>query len=540
VKREPLRYLAQILALAAIYVAVARLGLMLAPVGRFAALVWPPTGIALAALVLVGYRLWPGVALGAFAVNAWIGAPVLVALGMSLGNTLEALMGAYLLRRVGGFRRSLDRLRDVLALIGLGAGISTTVSATIGVSSLLLGGLLSTGEFVETWRAWWLGDAYSVLVLGSSLLARRPLPQVRPRQLVEASALSAVLIGASVLIFAQSPSSPASGFIQACMLIPLLVLAALRFEIKGATGTVFLVSMIAIWATSLGRGPFVQETLSRSLLFLQAFMAIAAVTVLVVGAIVAERTEAMWREKLLAMVSHDLRNPLNVIRLAARSLLEQLPVADRARRQVAIVERSTDRMSSLVRDLMDLSAIEARQLKLQQQEHDAGSLVSEIVEMMRTVAAEKSQELRQVVPLEPLTVICDRDRVLQVLSNLVDNALKFTPAGGSISVGFDRFENEVRFSIADTGPGIPRDQLPHVFERFWKAPQAKQSGIQGVGLGLSIARGIVEAHGGTMWADSQVGVGSVFHFALSSKPREAGWPPLGARLRLVRFIAGVA
>jgi signal transduction histidine kinase len=515
---------------------------MLAPVSRFAALVWPPTGIALAALVLVGYRLWPGVALGAFVVNAWIGAPVLVALGISVGNTLEALMGTYLLRRVGGFRRSLDRLRDVLALIGLGATISTTVSATIGVSSLLAGGLLSRGDFVETWRAWWLGDAFSDLVVGSSLLARsRPqLPQVRPRQLVEASALSAVLIGASVLIFAQSPSSPASGFVQACLLIPLLVVAALRFEIKGATATVFLVSMIAIWATSLGRGPFVQETLSRSLLFLQAFMAIAAVTVLVVGAIVAERMEAMWREKLLAMVSHDLRNPLNVIRLASRSLREQLPVAHRARRQVAIVERSTDRMNSLVRDLMDLSAVEARQLKLQQQEHDAGSLVSEIVETMRPVAVEKSQELRQVVPSDPLTVICDRDRVLQVLSNLVDNALKFTPAGGSITAGFDRFENEVRFSIADTGPGIPRDQLPHVFERFWKGPQAKQSGIQGVGLGLSIAKGIVEAHGGTMWADSQVGLGSVFHFALSARPREVGRPTHPARLRLIRFIAGVS
>lgn len=138
-----LHYLAKVAILFALYFSTGKLGLMMGAVGGFAPLVWPPTGISLAALLLFGYRLWPGVAVGAFLVNLSSGAPPLVATGIALGNTLEALSGAYLLRRYAGWRNSLDHLRDVLALLVLAALLSTMVSATMGVSSLWLGGVIS-------------------------------------------------------------------------------------------------------------------------------------------------------------------------------------------------------------------------------------------------------------------------------------------------------------------------------------------------------------------------------------------------------------
>jgi len=150
--------------LCVLYFATARFGLSLDAVNGFAAAVWPPTGIALMALVVGGYCLWPGIALGALLVNLSAGAPVLVACGMALGNTLEALLGAVLLKRVVGFRLSLDRLQDVVGLVVLTA-LSTLVSATIGVTSGWLGGVIAAAAFEKAWRTWWLGDVLGDLVV---------------------------------------------------------------------------------------------------------------------------------------------------------------------------------------------------------------------------------------------------------------------------------------------------------------------------------------------------------------------------------------
>src|SRR5205085_1750919 len=166
----PARRVVAILALAAVYYAAAKFGLELAYGNRSVTAVWPPTGIALAALLLGGYRLWPGIALGAFLANEWTGVPLGTVLGITLGNTLEALAGAYLLRRIAGFRIQLDRVRDVLALAVLAAVLSTLVSATIGVTSLWLGTDLPAHRIATTWRVWWLGDLGGDLIVAPFVL----------------------------------------------------------------------------------------------------------------------------------------------------------------------------------------------------------------------------------------------------------------------------------------------------------------------------------------------------------------------------------
>src|SRR5215471_1564676 len=157
-----------ILILFAAYYATGRLGLWLDAVSGFASLVWAPTGISLVALLIFGYRLWPGIALGAFLVNTTVGAPFAVACGISVGNTLEAVLGVYLVRRVAHFER-LDRLRDVAALV-LAALVSTLVSATIGMACLWAGGLVASSAVRTTWTAWWIGDALGDLLVAPLLL----------------------------------------------------------------------------------------------------------------------------------------------------------------------------------------------------------------------------------------------------------------------------------------------------------------------------------------------------------------------------------
>jgi PAS domain S-box-containing protein len=288
IKRGTITYVAKAGLLAVIYVALARFGLQIHAVSAFATLVWPPTGIALAAILVLGYRFWPGIAVGALVANLWTGAPLPVALGIALGNTLEALLGAYALRRIPGFRSSLDRLQDVIGLVVLAGVFSSMVSATIGVSSLLFGGIITPERFAVTWRTWWVGDAIGALIIAPLVLTWKQAgktPASR-RRLVEASLLGLLLGFASLFIFELSKDG------LVALLSPLLIWAALRFEQRGAARATFLVSVIATWATVRGHGPFMRQPLEEGLFVLQAFMALTAATFLVLGAVASERRRA--------------------------------------------------------------------------------------------------------------------------------------------------------------------------------------------------------------------------------------------------------
>jgi PAS domain S-box-containing protein len=277
--------------LCVIYFATAKFGLSLDAVSGFAAAVWPPTGVALAALVLYGYRLWPGIALGAFLVNLSAGAPVLVAGGMALGNTLEALVGTVLLERVVGFRPSLDRLQDVLGLIALAAGFSTLVSATIGVTSGWLGGVIPAATYGDAWRTWWLGDALGDLVVAPLLFvwSRRGRIALSWNWIAEALILLVAVGGLSLVVFdVPTPALSLSRY----LIFVVLILVVLRLGPHGVVTALALRSAIAIWGTAQSFDPFAGPTLHESLFFLQTFMSLVAVTFLILAAAMTERRQA--------------------------------------------------------------------------------------------------------------------------------------------------------------------------------------------------------------------------------------------------------
>jgi signal transduction histidine kinase len=520
-------YLARVLLLGGVYTVVGHYGLRLDAVSNFATLVWAPTGLSLAALLLFGVELWPGVALGALAVNAWNGAPVLVGLGIALGNTLEALIGAAALRRIPGFRPRLDRVVDVLGLIILSAALSTMVSATIGVASLEAGGLIAAASVVETWRAWWLGDAIGALVVTPLLLTwlSPPRPAAGGRRLLEAIVLGIALVGLGWYVLNGADGGPLWVFRQRSSLFPLLIWAALRFGVRGASAATFLISGMAIGATALGRGTFVRPELHQGLELLQAFMAVVALTSLVLAALTAERRRAdeerivhLHRERLsradaelalqlrdetLAIVSHDLRSPLGAITATAQSLFQHVP-DEAARRQLDLVQRAAMRMDRLIGDLLDSAAIGAGRLAIVPQPTRAGVLVREVVGLWQPGAAQQRISLeiasRDGAGGDPETLVtCDRERVMQVLSNLLSNALRFTPPNGRVVISVEVVGSLAQFAVEDNGPGIAAEHLPHLFQRYWQAPNQRG---EGTGLGLFIAKGIIEAHGGHIWVDT--------------------------------------
>ena len=225
-----------------------------------------------------------------------------------------------------------------------------------------------------------------------------------------------------------------------------------------------------------------------------------------------EATRALRaRDRVLGIVAHDLRNPLNVIAMSADLLLDPTFSDGQRADQIQMIIRSAKRMDRLIQDLLDVARIEADRLFIQRSSQEPARLAREAVELNAALAAVKSLDLRLAPVGELPTVAADHDRILQLLANLIGNAIKFTPENGIIEVRVERADDMVRFDVADDGPGIPADELPNLFQPFW---QAQRGSIEGAGLGLMIARGIVEAHGGTIWAESMVGEGSTFSFTL--------------------------
>ena len=222
------------------------------------------------------------------------------------------------------------------------------------------------------------------------------------------------------------------------------------------------------------------------------------------------------REHVLAVVSHDFRNALGVIGTSARLLLVGSPDDAARKRRLQTLVRVAERMTRLVQDLLDVSRLQGgHALSINPSEQEVMPLIQDACEGFRIVIEEKFISLDcdscEAVP----NVLVDRDRILQVLSNLVGNAAKFTPEGGTITVSVKATGRDVQFSVSDTGPGIRAEEMAHIFDRFW---QATRTASLGTGLGLPIAKGIVEAHGGTIWVESQPGIGTTFYFTVPSAP----------------------
>ncbi len=227
---------------------------------------------------------------------------------------------------------------------------------------------------------------------------------------------------------------------------------------------------------------------------------------------------ARLRDQVLGLVAHDLRNPLGVILMQAAALDRR---GGGAAPGAQAIHRAAARMNRLIQDLLDVAVMEAGKLSLERAPLAPAELIADAVEAQRPLAASAARELRVEAAGALPEIAADRHRLLQVFENLIGNAVKFTRAGGRITVGAAARAGEVVFSVADDGAGIAPDELPHVFERFW---QARRTGRGGAGLGLAISQGIVEAHGGRIWVESALGRGSTFYFAIPAAPPATAHP----------------
>ncbi|MDH3871071.1 MAG: diguanylate cyclase [Gammaproteobacteria bacterium] len=279
------------LGVALLYVASAKLGLLLAVVHGNVTAVWPPTGIALAALLLLGTRMWPAIAAAALLVNLMSGLLPLAALLIAAGNTLAGLVGARLVCQFAGVCNPLDSCKGLLVLVAGGALAATSLSATVGVTALVASGLAPVDGSIELWLTWWLGDASGVLVFAPLLLAwgsKSALTWNRLR-FAEGLAFAMMLFIAAQIVFSGWFPTGAGNHPLAFLMLPLLIWAALRFGRRGTSLVIVIVTLHAVWGTVQGYGPFVHHDLNESLLMLQAYMSISSLTALMLASEFHER-----------------------------------------------------------------------------------------------------------------------------------------------------------------------------------------------------------------------------------------------------------
>jgi diguanylate cyclase (GGDEF)-like protein len=302
-RSDTMKNVAAMAGLAVVYFVAGKLGLQLAYVQASATAVWPCTGIAVAALLVFGYRVWPGILIGAFLVNLTTAGTVATSIAIAAGNTLEGLAGCYLVNRFARGKDAFVRAQDIFKFALFAGMIATAVSATIGVATLAVAGFANWAAFGSIWCTWWLGDAVGAVTVTPLLLLWCENPRIHwtREQITELAFLFLGLFATGWVVFGKPFHSELKNYPLEYLCIPFLIWAAFRFGRRKAATALCALSMIAVWGTLHGYGPFARESQNTSLLLMQAFMGIMAITTLALAAEVSEHKRAEERVRHLAV-----------------------------------------------------------------------------------------------------------------------------------------------------------------------------------------------------------------------------------------------
>ena len=508
-------------ALALIYFIAGKLALRLAFLHASASPVWPPAGIALAALLVLGFRVWPAIFVGAFLVNLTTLGNILTSLGIASGNTLEALCGAWLVNRFAGGARVFGRPQDVFKF-ALAALVSTTVSPTFGVSSLAVGGFAQWSSYWPIWLTWWLGDASGVLVIAPLLLlwgvpaTQRTWNQ---KQVLEVSVLLLLLVVLAETVFGGWLPISARNYPISFICGPIVIWTAFRFTPRETATGIFILSAIAIWGTLHGFGPFILQSENQSLLMLQSWTAALTITAMAIAAAITEsnRTQVALeqqkdaveaanrtKDNFLAMLSHELRTPLTPVMAALDTLEADGSRSSGAKNSLAMIRRNVELESQLIDDLLDLTRIAKDKLQLRFGPLDSHEVINNVVEICRSQAQARNLTLQLNLRAGTHHVLGDAAKYQQIVWNLLKNAVKFTAENGEITISSSNPEPQLlAIAVHDTGIGIEPEVMHRIFDPFEQGERAFQRRYGGLGLGLAISKSLAQAHGGTLIARSE-------------------------------------
>src|SRR5213596_2713461 len=536
-----------------VYFIAGKFGLMLASLHASASPVWPPAGIALAALLLLGYRAWPAIFVGAFLVNVTTAGNVATSLAIASGNTLEAVCGAWLVNRFAGGTTVFDRPQGVFKF-ALAAMVSTIISPVFGVTSLAVARFADWTNYGAIWLTWWLGDTTGDLLIAPliilwSIASRRHWNR---REAVEVGILLLMLFILSEVVFGGWLPISAGNYPVAFICGPVVIWTAFRFTQRETATGIFILSAIAVWGTLHGFGPFVRETENQSLLALQSWAAVLTITAMALSAGMAERQraeEALQQQKavvetanrtkdqFLAMLSHELRTPLTPVISALEAIEAEPAQSEDTKTALSMIRRNIELETQLIDDLLDFTRIAKDKLQLRFAPVDAHLAISNVVEICRAEADSKKLHVHLNLRADTHNVAADAAKFQQIIWNLLKNAIKFTPEEGEIAISSLNPSPEVlTISMRDTGIGMDPEVMRRIFEPFEQGNRSFERRFGGLGLGLAISKSLAQAHGGTLTVQSDgPDRGSTFLLSMQTiSPAEALTVPVRTRDETLR------
>ncbi|MEY2499050.1 MAG: hypothetical protein QOD12_2606 [Verrucomicrobiota bacterium] len=519
--------------LIAVYFVAGKLSLRLAFFYASASPVWPPAGIALAALLLFGYRVWPAIFAGAFLVNLTTAGNIWTSLGIASGNTLEAVAGAWLIMRFAGGLRVFDRAYDVFRF-ALAVGLSTLVSPTIGLTGLALGGFADWTNYPAIWVTWWLGDLSGTVMFAPLVILwlGQPWRRINPARDLEVAILLVLLAFLTAVVFGGWFFISVLNYPIAFILGPIIVWTAFRLSARETATGLFGLSAIAIWGTLHHYGPFVRQDENQSLLLLQSFNVLTTITAMALAAGMAEQRRAeaaleqqratveaanRTKDNFLAMLSHELRTPLTPV-LAALDVLKtgSSPTAE-LNSTLAMMRRNIELESQLIDDLLDLTRITKDKLQLDFESVDAHQAIANVVEICASEVSAKKLQVQLDLRATDFHVMANPAKFQQIIWNLFKNAIKFTGENGAITISSaNHLPQILTISLTDTGIGIEPEIMERIFNPFEQGERSFQRRFGGLGLGLTISKSLAQAHGASLIAKSE-GRGHGATFLLTMK-----------------------
>jgi signal transduction histidine kinase len=522
---------------AIIYLIAGKIGLHLASLHANASPVWPPAGIALAAILLLGYRAWPAIFVGAFLVNLTTAGTGATSVAIATGNTLEAVAGAWLVNRFAGGRNVFDRPQGVFKF-ALAAAISAVISPVFGVTSLALYGFADWTNYGAIWVTWWLGDVAGDLIFTPLVLlwGIRWKLTWKKEETIEVGVLLLLLALLSAVVFGGWLEISAKNYPIAFICGPIVIWTAFRFTQRETATGIFILSVIALWGTVRGFGPFVGQSENQSLLTVQSWTAVLAITAMALSAGMAERrrieeelqqqksiveTANRTKDHFLAMLSHELRTPLTPVISALDSLETEPTQTQDAKASLAMIRRNIELETQLIDDLLDFTRITRDKMQLRVAPIDAHQAVSNVVEICRAEARSKILNVHLNLRATSCHVSADAAKFQQIIWNLLKNAIKFTPEGGDITISSDNPSEAVfTLSVRDTGIGMESEVMQRIFDPFEQGNRSFEHRVGGLGLGLAISKSLAQVHGGTLTAQSDgSNRGSTFTLSMQALPQ---------------------
>lgn len=504
----------KVFSLSILYIFFGSIGLSISPVNQFASFIWFPTGISLAALLLFGIDLWPGIFAGAFLVNLFAGAPPFTAFGIGIGNTLEAIVGMYLLNRYG-MTNSLSKLSEVITLIFCAVIVSTLISAMIGTLSLFASHLLTVSTFLPTFSTWWYGDMVSNLTVTPFILAwsTKPNFHISSKKLTEGCFIFAVLLIISLILFDGLFVKRTVDVHFAYILFPIMLWIAVRFSQRASITAIFYLTLTAIWGTIHHTGTFIILSSSAlSLFYTQSYIAIVSITTMVLSAAITEqKTLEKRKDDFISIASHELKTPVTSLKLYIQLLQRQIPTENKNHPIIDKLNSQVDKLNILITDLLDVSKISIGQLEMRKKDFD----LNEIIQECALIIQHNNQKYQISIKGKIKGVLYgDSERIEQVIINLLSNAVKYSPINKEITILLSEKKNNAIVMIQDNGIGIPKEQQHKIFDRFYQAGSIGDKTYPGLGIGLYISKQIIKRHKGKLHVDSQQGRGSIFTLTL--------------------------